>query len=122
MNITSFGQAGIRARDLAASERFYAGVLNMPLLARETTSGALSFQVGEFNRLVVQPRAPDSWPDETDHIAFVIGNNPAALEAVAHRLDEHQVVYERREHAEFESLCCRDPDGRLVELYYWPSW
>ena len=122
MNITSFGQAGIRARDLAASERFYAGILNMPLLNREPSGDALSFRVGDSNRFVVRRKAPDEWPDETDHIAFVIGNNPAALEAVAERLDAHNVVYERREHEEFESVCCRDPDGRLVELYYWPSW
>jgi catechol 2,3-dioxygenase-like lactoylglutathione lyase family enzyme len=122
MNITAVGQAGIRARDLAASERFYAGVLNMPLLGREPASGALSFRVGESHRLVVQPKSPDAWPDETDHIAFVIGNNPAALDAVAQHLDEHHVVYQRREYGEFESVCCRDPDGRLVELYYWPSW
>jgi catechol 2,3-dioxygenase-like lactoylglutathione lyase family enzyme len=122
MNITSFGQAGIRSRDLAASERFYAGVLNMPLLTREPAGGSLAFRVGASNRFIVKLRSPDEWPDETDHIAFVIGNNPAALEAVAKRLEEHQVVYERHEHEEFESLCCRDPDGRLVELYYWPSW
>ena len=122
MNITSFGQAGIRSRDMAAAERFYSGVLNMELLTREASSGALAFRVGESHRLIVHPRAADAWPDETDHIAFVIGNNPAALEAVAQRLDEHQVAYERREHEEFESVCCRDPDGRLVELYYWPTW
>ena len=34
MNITSFGHAAIKVRDLDASEAFYSGILRMPVAAR----------------------------------------------------------------------------------------
>lgn len=55
------------------------------------------------------------------HLAFVVGNDPATLEAAARHLERHEVRYERVVHEEFESLYCRDPDGHLIELYCWPS-
>jgi catechol 2,3-dioxygenase-like lactoylglutathione lyase family enzyme len=51
-----------------------------------------------------------------------VGNTPRKLDEAAQHLDAHRVGYERVTHAEHESLYCRDPDGHLIELYYWPSW
>ncbi|MGH8176095.1 MAG: VOC family protein [Steroidobacter sp.] len=127
MNITGLGHAAIKVRDLDVSERFYSGVLNMPVAVRWEADRELGFQVGEANRFLVRAVGADApAPDErtlgVHHIAFIVGNTPASLDAAAQRLDQHQIRYERTTHEEFESLYFRDPDGHLIELYYWPSW
>lgn len=127
MNITSLGHAAIRVRDLDTSEAFYSGVLGMPVVMRFPQEQELGFGIGTSNLFMVQAVGRDApQPDErtlgVHHLAFVVGNNPATLEAAARQLDQHKIRYERVAHEEFESLYCRDPDGHLIELYYWPSW
>lgn len=123
MQITSLGHAGLGVRDLQASKAFYSGVLGMRALpSREAHT--LSFRVSESERLTVCEvgRAIDPRSGGVNHVAFIVGNSPRTLDAAAEHLDAHRVSYERVTHEEHESLYCRDPDGHLVELYYWPSW
>jgi len=123
MQITGLGQAGIGVRDLQASKAFYSGVLGMRALP--TAEGRkLQFQIGESEQLTVREvgRVVDLRANGVHHIAFIIGNTPLKLDEAAQHLDAHRVEYERVAHEEHESLYCRDPDGHLVELYYWPSW
>jgi catechol 2,3-dioxygenase-like lactoylglutathione lyase family enzyme len=127
MNITALGHAAIKVRDLSASERFYSGVLNMPIVMRFDEEDELAFGVGQSGLFMVQAlgadaTAPDRRTLGMHHIAFIVGNNPQSLDAAAQRLDQHEVCYERAANEDFESLYCRDPDGHLIELYYWPSW
>ncbi len=123
MQITALGHAGIGVRDLQASAAFYAGVLGMHTLP-SAEARKLSFQVSESEQLtlreVVRPADPQS--TGVNHLAFIVGNTPRKLDEAAQHLDAHRVGYERVTHAEHESLYCRDPDGHLIELYYWPSW
>lgn len=123
MQITGLGQAGIGVRDLQASKAFYSGVLGMRALP---TAEALKlrFQVSEREQLTIREtgRAVDPQGNGVHHLAFIVGNTPTTLDAAAQQLDAHRVGYERVAHEEHESLYCRDPDGHLVELYYWPSW
>jgi glyoxylase I family protein len=122
MQITALGHAGIGVRDLQASRRFYEGVLGMSL--RSTELHSLKFQVSESEQLLVREVDPPFGAALTGvhHIAFIVGNTPARLDAAAQQLTLHRVDYERVAHEEHESLYCRDPDGHIVELYYWPSW
>ena len=123
MQITGFGQAGIGVRDLQASKAFYSGVLGMRALP---TAEALKlrFRVSEREQLTIREvaGAVDPQGNGVHHIAFIVGNTPTTLDAAAQQLEAHCVGYERVAHEEHESLYCRDPDGHLVELYYWPSW
>jgi catechol 2,3-dioxygenase-like lactoylglutathione lyase family enzyme len=127
MNITSFGHAAIKVRDLDASEAFYSGILRMPVRTRLQQQSERSFGVGQSSHFLVQAvgadaATPDARTLGVHHVAFVVGNTPAALDAAARHLDQHRVEYERVAHEEYESVYCRDPDGHLIELYYWPSW
>lgn len=128
MNITSLGRASLQVRDLAASERFYSRVLRMPVVSRCTQGSRIGFRVGKAYELVLEP-APHTGDDEraagslgATQIAFVIGNNPRKLHEAAQHLSEQGVPFEQVAHAEYESLYLRDPDGHLIELYYWPEW
>jgi catechol-2,3-dioxygenase len=125
MQITALGHAGIAVRDLEASREFYAGVLGIKLQAND--SRRLNFQVSESEQLLIRKidgsnSIVDRKISGINHIAFIIGNTPLKLDEAARHLEAHRVEYERVAHQEHESLYCRDPDGHLVELYYWPSW
>lgn len=127
MHITSFGHAAIKVRDLDSSEAFYSGILGMPVVMRFPEEQELSFSVGKSSLFMVQAvgkdaPSPDSRTLGVHHMAFIVGNNPATLDAAARALAQHGVRYEHVAHEEYESLYCRDPDGHLIELYYWPSW
>ena len=124
MQITAIGHAGLGVRDLQASKAFYSGVLGMPTLP-SAEARKLKFQVSEREQLTLREVIAESAsPPSTGvhHIAFIVGNTPMKLNEAAQHLDAHRVSYERVVHEEHESLFCRDPDGHIVELYYWPSW
>lgn len=127
MNITALGHAAIRVRDLASSEQFYSGVLGMPVVMRFPEEQELGFGIGKSSVFMVHAvgkdaPSPDAHTLGIHHMAFIVGNTPATLNAAASRLSEHGVTYQHIAHEEHESLFCRDPDGHLIELYYWPEW
>ena len=126
MNITDLGRASLQVRDLAVSERFYARVLRMPVASRCARGSRVGFRVGDGREFVLEP-VPESMDIRPDsiraaQIAFVVGNNPRTLHEAAQHLSEQGVHFEQIAHAEYESLYVRDPDGHLIELYYWPEW
>jgi catechol 2,3-dioxygenase-like lactoylglutathione lyase family enzyme len=124
MQITAIGHAGIGVRDLQASRAFYSGVLGMPTVP-SAEDRKLKFQVSEREQLTlceVIREGANLDSSGVHHIAFIVGNTPMKLNEAAQTLDAHRVLYERVVHEEHESLFCRDPDGHLVELYYWPAW
>lgn len=124
MNVTSIGLASLAVRDLDASRHFYAGILNLPVLNADQ-SGELVLAVGDAHRLVLRTDSKSDLRESSrrpEATAFIVGKNPAALEAAARSLEQRGIPYERVQHTEYDSLYLRDPDGHLVELYYWPSW
>jgi catechol-2,3-dioxygenase len=131
MNITGLGRASLKVRDLAASERFYSRILRMPVVSRSTPrSGAragIEFRVGHAHEFVVEPADELASGNAqaiagVTHLAFVVGNNPRTLDDAARHLTEQGVPFEQVARDEYESLLLRDPDGHLIELYYWPEW
>jgi catechol 2,3-dioxygenase len=126
MNISRFGRASLQVRDLEASARFYSEVLGLPVVAHEESANAIELSVGRSHRFALQcVRHGGGTPAEhlgLNGLAFVVGNTPGNLDQAAEHLNAAGIVYERVAHDEYESLLLRDPDGHLVELYYWPEW
>ena len=97
MNITALGHAAIRVRDLASSERFYSGVLGMPVVMRFPEEQELGFGIGKSSVFMVHAvgkdaPAPDARTLGIHHMAFIVGNTPDTLSAAANRLNEHGVA------------------------------
>ena len=125
MNVSRVGRASLRVRDLEASARFYSKVLHLPVLTRGESAEAIELGVGKSDYFALRPLdGPDRGNAHLglNHIAFVIGNNSRALQEAAAHLSAHGIAYERVEHDDYESLLLHDPDGHLIELYYWPEW
>ena len=123
MQITSLGRASLRVRDLEASARFYSQILRMPIVRQSPGHNQLGLRVGRCNEFVLEAGGTaSSQHSGLPDVAFVIGNNPRTLEAAATHLKENGVDFEAVAHEEYESLYLRDPDGHLIELYYWPEW
>jgi catechol-2,3-dioxygenase len=121
MQITALGHAGIAVRDLETSRRFYEGVLGIRVEAAQGRE--IRFRVSECEQLLIRvSEAETSGLSGVHHIAFIVGNTPMKLDEAAAHLTAHRIEFERIAHEEHESLYCRDPDGHVVELYYWPSW
>lgn len=120
MNITSLGRTSLRVHDLERSARFYSQVLRMPVVAEPAPSNRVALRVGKAHRLLLERAERSTAPVEP--IAFIIGNNPRMLEEAADHLQANGVSFRSVEHEEYESLLLHDPDGRLIELYYWPEW
>lgn len=128
MNISRFGQASLKVRNLEASARFYCDVLGLPVLSRSNSRTTIELGVGHSHRFALERANGRGGPagDQIglNRIAFVVGNTPRTLEQAAQHLSAKGIVYERiaHEEEEYESLLLHDPDGHLIELYYWPEW
>ncbi len=125
MNISRFGRASLKVRDLEASARFYCKVLRLPVLSRPETRDAIELGVGRSHRFALECVNHDGAHVEylgLNGLAFVVGNTSRNLDEAAAHLNAEGVVYERVAHDEYESLLLHDPDGHLIELYYWPEW
>lgn len=120
MNITSLGRTSLKVSDLDRSARFYSEVLRMPVIGKPALSEHVTLRVGKAHQLLLERAEPSARYAEP--IAFVIGNNPRMLEEAADHLQANGVSFRAVEHEEYESLVLQDPDGRPIELYYWPEW
>lgn len=120
MNITSLGRTSLKVSDLERSARFYSEVLRMPVIGKPARGEHVALRVGKAHQLLLEHAEPPARYAEP--IAFVIGNNPRMLEEAADHLQANGVSFREVEHEEYESIILQDPDGRPIELYYWPEW
>jgi catechol 2,3-dioxygenase-like lactoylglutathione lyase family enzyme len=112
---------GVYADDLDVAERFYAGVLGLPVLAKEAGRHVF-FRVGDRAMLLVfRPEA--TLRGDVPHGArgpghFAMGIPPEDLDAWRQRLGEHGIAIEHEETWPLGglSLYFRDPVGNSVEL------
>jgi catechol 2,3-dioxygenase len=124
MQIKSLGHVVVRVSDVERAERFYNGVLGLPVVARLDERGVKMafFSLGNHHDFAVMQRPKGVVPEgETlvglDHVAFKIGDSLDDLREAKAHLDAAGVATTPIDHEVTKSLYMSDPDGNGVEVY-----
>ena len=124
MKVRSLGHVVLKVTDLERSEKFYAGVLGLPVCARLDEGGMnmIFFSLGNHHDLAIcevsgaESRAGDQAPG-LHHVAFCIGTSLDELKEAKTYLEASGVVPHPVDHEVTKSLYMHDPDGNMVEVY-----
>ncbi|MDE2182680.1 MAG: VOC family protein [Alphaproteobacteria bacterium] len=124
MNIRSLGHVVLRVRDCARAERFYGGLLGLPIVARYDENGMKMtfFSLGNHHDFaVMQVSGEGSSSAESavglHHVAFNIGTDLGELRDAKKRLETAGITAVPVDHEITKSLYFADPDGNGIELY-----
>ena len=120
--VTGVNELVLEVVDLEASERFYAGVLGLPVVARWENRDAVWVMAGERTRIGLwRPQVGIAGGRGGVHVHFALHLADEHYEPAVARLREHgyepeEVVFEDdRGRAAYVT----DPDGNVVELWTW---
>jgi catechol 2,3-dioxygenase len=124
MKITSLGHVVLRVTDRERAERFYNGVLGLPICARFDEGGfkMAFFSLGDHHDFaVMEVSGEGSSRAETavglHHVAFKIGTTLDELREARAKLDAAGITTHPIDHEVTKSLYFADPDGNGVEVY-----
>ena len=123
MKVQSLGHVVLKVTDLARSERFYNGILDMTVCARLDEQGMKMtfFSLGNHHDLALAEVSGEPAAGERaaglDHVAFCIGTTLEVLKAANSELEEAGISVNPEDHEVTKSLYFDDPDGNTVELY-----
>jgi len=124
MKIQALGHVVVRVRSQASAERFYNGILGLPIIARYDDNGMKMtfFTLGNHHDFAVSEVSGDgSSRSETavglDHVAFKIGTRLDELREAKAKLESAGIEPSPVDHEVTKSLYFKDPDGNGVELY-----
>jgi catechol 2,3-dioxygenase len=113
----------LKVADRERAERFYNGLLGLPVCARYDQDGAKMafFTLGNHHDFAVMEAAGDpagaAAATGLHHVAFKIGTTLDELREAKRMLDAAGVVSVPIDHEVTNSLYLQDPDGNGVELY-----
>ena len=124
MKIHALGHVVVRVTDLDRAERFYNGLLGLPIIARYDENGLKMtfFTLGNHHDFaVMQVSGEGSSTSENavglHHVAFNIGNNIEQLYEAREKLEAAGITPAPVDHEVTKSLYFADPDGNGIELY-----
>ena len=124
MKVQSLGHVVLKVADLERAERFYNGVLGMPVCARLDEQGMKMtfFSLGNHHDLAVAEVSGTAAAGGEEavglhHVAFCIGTALDELIEAKSQLEEAGITPEPVDHEVTKSLYFHDPDGNRVELY-----
>jgi catechol 2,3-dioxygenase len=123
MKIKSLGHVVLRVADRDRSERFYNGVLGLPLCARFDEQGMKMafFSLGNHHDFAVMEVKGDRSGNRTgsglEHVAFNIGTTLDELREAKAKLEAAGISPRPVDHEVTKSLYFEDPDGNGLEVY-----
>jgi catechol 2,3-dioxygenase len=114
----------LRVSSRERAERFYNGMLGLPICARYDEGGMKMafFTLGNHHDLAVMEVDGDGNPRSErvpglDHVAFNIGTTLAELREANEKLKSAGIAAVPIDHDVTQSLYFSDPDGNGIELY-----
>lgn len=122
MKISQLGHVVLRVSDIARAEKFYAGVLGLPVCARFNENGMKMafFSLGNHHDFAIMETSgakPGERSIGLDHVAFKIGSTLEELRDAKNKLDAAGIATNPIDHEVTKSLYLADPDGNGIELY-----
>jgi len=124
MKIKSLGHVVLRVTDRDRAEKFYGGVLGLPLCARldEGDFKMAFFTLGNHHDFaVMEVSGEGSSRNESavglHHVAFNIGTTLDELREAKEMLGAAGIATQPIDHEVTKSLYFEDPDGNGIELY-----
>jgi catechol 2,3-dioxygenase len=124
MKIEALGHVVLRVTDRERAERFYSGVLGLPVCARLDEHGLRMafFTLGNHHDFAVmevtgEGRSRSGSAAGLHHVAFKIGTTLDELREAKAQLDAADVATTPVDHEVTKSLYFEDPDGNGVEVY-----
>jgi catechol 2,3-dioxygenase len=124
MKIKALGHVVLRVTDCARAERFYNGLLGLPICARFDQDGMKMsfFTLGNHHDFAVLQVSGDGGAKNEaavglHHVAFNIGRNLDDLREAKAKLEAAGITPNPVDHEVTKSLYFEDPDGNGVELY-----
>lgn len=111
----------LEVRDLGAAERFYAGILGLPVVERWTDREAIWVMAGTQTRIGLwTPQVGIAGGRGGVHVHFALHVEEVDFPAIVGRLEAHELPvhvenFGERGHAAYVT----DPDGNVVEFWTW---
>ena len=121
LGVTGVSELVLEVVDLEASERFYAGVLGLPVVERWPEREAIWVMAGDRTRIGLwRPQVGLHGGRGGIHVHFAM-HIPADQydAAVAHLRGQGQQVVEQAFNNRGRAAYVDDPDGNVVELWTW---
>lgn len=124
MKIKALGHVVLRVTDRARAERFYNGLLGLPICARFDQDGMKMafFTLGNHHDFAVMEVSGDGGAQSQSaaglhHVAFNIGRDLDDLREAKAKLEAAGITPNPVDHEVTKSLYFEDPDGNGIELY-----
>ncbi len=121
LGVTGVSELVLEVVDLEASERFYAGVLGLPVVERWPEREAIWVMAGERTRIGLwRPQVGLHGGRGGIHVHFAMHIAAERYDAaVAHLRGQGQQVVEQAFNNRGRAAYVDDPDGNVVELWTW---
>ena len=123
MKVESLGHVVLKVTDLQRSEKFYSGILGLPVCARFDEQGMKMtfFSLGNHHDIALaQVSGEDKAGEQAaglHHVAFRIGDSIDQLKEAKTYLEGQGLELHPIDHEVTKSLYFHDPDGNMLEVY-----